>query len=115
VIPNTDAPAYRDLSFLSNFETANNKAHYTITNPEQKIGFSVSWDAQIFKCLWLWQERNASQDFPWWGKCYTVALEPWTSKYTNEPDKAIQNGEWLSIKAGEVISTSLSAGAIVTK
>jgi galactose mutarotase-like enzyme len=115
VIPNTDAPAYRDLSFLSNFETANNKAHYTITNPEQKIAFSVSWDAQIFKCLWLWQERNASQDFPWWGKCYTVALEPWTSKYTNEPDKAIQNGEWLSIKAGEVISTSLSAGAIVTK
>jgi len=107
VIPNTDAPAYRDLSFLSNFETAN--------NPDQKIAFSVSWDAQIFKCLWLWQERNASQDFPWWGKCYTVALEPWTSKYTNEPDKAIQNGEWLSIKAGEVISTSLSAGAIVTK
>jgi galactose mutarotase-like enzyme len=115
VIPNTDAPAYRDLSFLSNFKTANNKAHYTITNPDQKIAFSVSWDAQIFKCLWLWQERNASQDFPWWGKCYTVALEPWTSKYTNEPDKAIQNGEWLSIKAGEVISTSLSAGAIVTK
>jgi galactose mutarotase-like enzyme len=114
VIPNTDAPAYRDLSFLSNFETAN-KAHYTITNADQKIGFSVSWDAQIFKCLWLWQERNASQDFPWWGKCYTVALEPWTSKYTNEPDKAIQKGEWLSIKAGEVISTSLSAGAIVTK
>ena len=115
VIPNTDAPAYRDLSFLSNFKTANNKAHYTITNPDQKIAFSVSWDAQIFKCLWLWQERNASQDFPWWGKCYTVALEPWTSKYTNEPDKAIQNGEWLSIKAGEVISTSLLAGAIVTK
>jgi len=115
VIPNTDAPAYRDLSFLSNFETANHKAHYTITNPEQKIGFSVSWDAQIFKCLWLWQERNASQDFPWWGKCYTIALEPWTSKYTNEPDKAIQKGEWLSIKAGEVISTSLSAGAVQTK
>jgi galactose mutarotase-like enzyme len=115
VIPNTDAPAYRDLSFLSNFETSNNKAHYNITNADQKIGFSVSWDAQIFKCLWLWQERNASQDFPWWGKCYTVALEPWTSKYTNESDKAIQKGEWLSIKAGEVISTSLSAGAIVTK
>jgi len=115
VIPDTSAPAYRDLSFLSNFETSNNKAHYTITNPEQKIGFSVSWDAQIFKCLWLWQERNASQDFPWWGKCYTVALEPWTSKYTNEPDKAIQKGEWLSIKAGEVISTSLSAGAVETK
>ena len=115
LIPDTSAPAYRDLSFLSNFESATHKAHYTITNAQQKVGFKVNWDANLFKCLWLWQERNASQDFPWWGKCYTVALEPWTSKYTNEPDKAIQNGEWLSIKAGEVISTSLSAEAFQTK
>jgi len=115
VIPDTSAPAYRDLSFLSNFDTTTNKAHYTITNAQQKVGFKVNWDASLFKCLWLWQERNASQDFPWWGKCYTVALEPWTSKYTNEPDKAIQNGEWLSIKAGEVINTSLSAEAFQTK
>ena len=115
MIPDTSAPAYRDLSFLSNFDTTTNKAHYTITNAQQKVGFKVNWDASLFKCLWLWQERNASQDFPWWGKCYTVALEPWTSKYTNEPDKAIQNGEWLSIKAGEVISTSLSAEAFQTK
>jgi Domain of unknown function (DUF4432) len=115
VIPDTSAPAYRDLSFLSNFDTTTNKAHYTITNAQQKVGFKVNWDASLFKCLWLWQERNASQDFPWWGKCYTVALEPWTSKYTNEPDKAIQNGEWLSIKAGEVISTSLSAEAFQIK
>jgi len=114
-IPDTSAPAYRDLSFLSNFDSTTNKAHYTITNAQQKVGFKVNWDANLFKCLWLWQERNASQDFPWWGKCYTVALEPWTSKYTNEPDKAIQNGEWLSIKAGEVISTSLSAEAFQTK
>ena len=115
VIPDTSAPAYRDLSFLSNFDSTTNKAHYTITNAQQKVGFKVNWDANLFKCLWLWQERNASQDFPWWGKCYSVALEPWTSKYTNEPDKAIQNGEWLSIKAGEVISTSLSAEAFQTK
>jgi len=115
VIPDSSAPAYRDLSFLSNFDSTTNKAHYTITNAQQKVGFKVNWDANLFKCLWLWQERNASQDFPWWGKCYTVALEPWTSKYTNEPDKAIQNGEWLSIKAGEVISTSLSAEAFQTK
>ena len=115
VIPDTSAPAYRDLSFLSNFDSATNKAHYTITNAQQKVGFSVNWDASIFKCLWLWQERNATKDFPWWGKCYTVALEPWTSKYTNSPNEAIDKGEWLRIKAGEVIATSLTAGAFETK
>jgi hypothetical protein len=111
IIPDTAAPAYSDLAFLTNFETNNNKAFYSITNLKQKVGFKVEWDASIFKCLWLWQERNATQDFPWWGKCYTVALEPWTSKFTNAPNEAINNGEWLHLSAGEVVTTSLTAGA----
>ena len=115
MIPDSAAPAYSDLAFLSNFDTVDNKAFYTITNTKQKVGFTVRWDANIFKCLWLWQERNATQDFPWWGKCYTVALEPWTSKFTNQPDEAINKGEWLHIKSGEIIATSLTAGPFEKK
>ena len=96
IIPDTAAPAYSDLAFLTNFKTNNNKAFYSITNPKQKVGFKVEWDASVFKCLWL---------------CYTVALEPWTSKFTNAPNEAINNGEWLHLSAGEVVTTSLTAGA----
>ena len=115
IIPDTEAPAYSDLSYLTNFETTTNNAYYSIISNTQKVGFKVNWDADIFKCLWLWQERKATQDFPWWGKCYTVALEPWTSKFTNHPEEAIDKGEWLHIKAGEVITTNLSAGAFETE
>lgn len=107
LIPDVDAPPYSDLCYLEGYPE---DAHYTLRNPENNLGFNVTWSGSLFKCLWLWQERYATQDFPWWGSCYTVALEPWTSPGTDNPEKAIEASEWLKIAAGEVISTELSAG-----
>ena len=36
-------------------------------------GFRLKWNGDLFKTLWLWQERYATLDFPWWGQCYTIA------------------------------------------
>lgn len=83
-----------------------------IKNKKKDIGFQVTWDGDLYKCLWLWQERFATAAFPWWGQCYTIALEPWTSAWTREPENAIENSEWLKIQAGEVITTQLTAGII---
>lgn len=99
---------YSDLCYLEGF---GNKAFYTIQNRSKNIGFGLTWDGDVFKNLWMWQERNAIQDFPWWGQCYTVALEPWTSAWTSEPQKAIDQGEWLKIEAGESIKTAFRAFA----
>jgi len=102
---------YSELSYLNEFrDTATAKGTYSVINKAQKISFNVSWDADIFKCLWMWQEREAMQGFPWWGNCYTLALEPWTSKWTNDPEGAINRGEWLKLAEGQEISTSISAG-----
>jgi hypothetical protein len=97
-----------ELCYLSGFEKS---AYYAIRNEIRKVGFALKWDGNLFNSLWLWEERNANKDFPWWGQCYTVALEPWTSKWTNEPLKAIDNKEWLQIGAGACISTRLEAYA----
>ncbi len=99
---------YSELIYLSDFK--NDKAYYAIRGKESGLRFSVEWDASVFKSLWFWQERQGVQDFPWWGKTYAVALEPWTSRWTSEPEKAIKNGEWLKIQAGEKIETKLNAG-----
>ena len=87
------------------------KAFYSIKNEVKNVGFALTWDGGLFKNLWFWQERNATKDFPWWGDCYTVALEPWTSKWTNDPLKAIDKGDWLKISAGEKIRTVFKATA----
>ena len=104
-IPSIETHAYRDLCYLKGYDS---KAYYAIKN-EDNIGFRLEWNGDLFKCLWLWQERCATLDFPWWGKCYTVALEPWTSSYTQNPEEAIAKKEWLHLDSGQIIATELSA------
>jgi hypothetical protein len=106
-IPPVETEPYRDLCYLKGYDT---KAFYAIKNEKENIAFRIDWNGDLFKCLWLWQERFATLDFPWWGRCYTVALEPWTSAYTQKPEEAIAKREWLHMEAGQVISTALSAG-----
>lgn len=108
IIPAKDASQYSDLCYLKSFQE---RAYYSIKNEKENIGFGLTWDKDVFKCLWLWQERNATKDFPWWGQCYTVALEPWTSAGTDQPEEAIDQGEWLHLAPGETVNTELVASA----
>jgi hypothetical protein len=107
-IPSVEMEPNRDLFYLKGYNT---EAFYTVKNEKANIGFRLDWNGDLFKCLWLWQERFATKDFPWWGNCYTIALEPWTSCYTQKPQEAIERGEWLHMKAGQVVTTDLKAGA----
>lgn len=108
VVPPESAAPYSDLAYLSGFDDS---AFYALKNEEKSVGFAVRWDARIFKFLWYWQERYATQDAPWWGSTYAVALEPWTSRWRPDPAKAIEDGDWLRLAAGEVVETKLEASA----
>ena len=110
IIPAESEFPYSELSYLSGF---GEKGNYSIIDSDRNLGFHLSWDAKIFKYLWYWQERYSTQDAPWWGNTYAVALEPWTSRWTPDPKQAINNGEWLSIPKDGTISTKLSASAII--
>jgi galactose mutarotase-like enzyme len=109
IIPLENAKPYSDLAYLSDFDT---QAFYTIYNDKQDLGFSVTWHAHIFKYLWYWQERYATQEAPWWGKGYAIALEPWTTKHPADPEAAVANGEYLLISAGNSIHSSIEATVI---
>lgn len=100
---------YSDLAYLSGFD---NNGSYKIMNQSRKIGFGLNWDAGLFKYVWYWHERYGTQDSPWWGKVYTVALEPWTSKWSDDPQAAIDRGDWLKLEAHESIETEIQAFAI---
>ena len=95
-----------DLAYLSEFDK---EAFYAIKNVRKNVGFGLQWDPAIFKFIWYWQERNATMDFPWWGNCYTVALEPWSSAWTENPEGAIDKKEWLRLPANDTITTRLLA------
>ena len=94
---------FSDLAYLNNFK---DKAYYKINT--DVMSFSIHWDKQIFKSLWYWQERYATQDAPWWGKTYAVALEPWSSNWEANPDLELMEKDWLKLQPRQVINTSLT-------
>lgn len=108
VVPPATAAPYSDLAYLSGFDE---KAFYALKNEVKNVGFAVSWDARIFKHAWYWQERYATQDAPWWGSTYAIAIEPWTMRWRPDPEAAIAEGEWLKIAPNSSIETQLTASA----
>src|SRR5262249_12763335 len=84
-------------------------AWYAITNPERQVTFALGWDSNVFRYLWLWQELDYAKGYPWWGRTYTVALEPWTSYPTLGLPEAVARKTQLTLAAGQSVSTWLSA------
>jgi galactose mutarotase-like enzyme len=52
---------------------------YTLTNDQLKVGVGCAWSINAFRCLWFWREMHGSTGFPFYGRTYTMALEPWSS------------------------------------
>jgi hypothetical protein len=82
---------------------------YTIHNPNLGVGFGMTWDASLFKYLWMWQVYGGHNDYPWYGRTYNVALEPFSSYPPAGVPNAIKNGSALILKPNQVIETDLAA------
>jgi hypothetical protein len=84
---------------------------YGLTNQRQGVGFGMAWDKELFKYLWMWQVYGGHNDYPWYGRAYTCALEPFTSYPPRGVKNAIDNGTAVLMKPGEIIETELVAVA----
>lgn len=94
---------FSDLSYLNDFMA---DAFYSITS--DVMTFSIHFDKKVFKSIWYWQERYATQDAPWWGKAYAIALEPWTNNWTEKPTLATIEKDWLKLEPRQVLQTTLT-------
>jgi hypothetical protein len=84
---------------------------YGLTNQNLGVGFGMAWDKDLFQYLWMWQVYGGHNDYPWYGRTYNCALEPFTSYPPAGVKNAIDNGSALIMKPGEVIETELVAVA----
>jgi hypothetical protein len=84
---------------------------YGITNTKLKLGFGMAWDTKLFQYLWMWQVYGGHDDYPWYGRTYNCALEPFTSYPPAGVKNAIENGTARIMKPGEVIETDFVAAA----
>ena len=96
-----------DMAYLYGFD----RGWYALFNEGRKIGFGMSWDAEIFKHLWFWQVYGGWHGPPWHGKSYNIGLEP-VSSYPQSLTGAIKSGSQLVFGPGESIQTDLQVTVI---
>jgi hypothetical protein len=84
---------------------------YGLTSERLGVGIGMAWNAELFPSLWMWQVYGGHDDYPWYGRTYNCALEPFTSWPPAGIQKAIANGTARLLAPGEVIETDLVAAA----
>ena len=93
-----------DMIYLKDFPK---QGEYKILNTKENLTIGMSWDSSLFPYLWMWLVCNGSFSYPWYGRTYNIALEPWTSYPSLGLTEAIKNNSSLKIKAHEIIKTDL--------
>jgi len=83
---------------------------YAVTNTGKKAGFGMWWDKDIFPVIWLWEVFTGNFGYPWYGRTYNLALEPWSS-HPGGMANALARGTTRKIGPGEQLETSLTAVA----
>lgn len=94
-----------DVVFYKNLDAG----WYGLTNQEKEVGFGMAWDKELFKYLWMWQVYGGHDDYPWYGRTYNCALEPFTSYPPAGIKNAIENGTAYFMEGLEVIETEFVA------
>ncbi len=87
---------------------------YGITNLEKNLGFGMKWDEKIFKYLMFWVVYRGFYSFPFYGRTYSIGIEPWSS-VPGEIEEAIKLGQELTLQPGKTLSSKYQAIAYESK
>ncbi len=87
---------------------------YEVENRQKQLAFRLEWDVERMPYLWFWQEYGASEGYPWYGRHYSIGLEPFTSYPTSGLARAVENDTALSIGPHERLQFSFRATAVET-
>ncbi len=99
-----------EMLYLTDFS----EGWYEIEHPGKEIGLRVEWDVAVMPYLWYWMELGASAGYPWYGRLYTVGLEPFSSFPTNGLAEAVENDSALTVGPRERRSFWLKATIYAT-
>jgi hypothetical protein len=96
----------QDLAFPYGFS----EGWYGVTNPRLQVGFGMRWDPKVFPYLTYWQTYGGGLDYPWYGRVYCMALEPWSS-YPPVLSEAVDRGAQIRLGPGRHLETEFLAVA----
>ncbi|MGE5528201.1 MAG: aldose 1-epimerase [Patescibacteria group bacterium] len=84
---------------------------YAVTDRRRRISFGLAWPVEVMPWLWFWQVCHGAYGYPWYGRAYVMALEPWTTPPGPGLGWAAANGTAAKVPAGGSISARIMAVA----
>lgn len=102
-IPAADA-GIADMIYLSGFPE---NAFCEVYNRKLDISYSINWDSGVFPYMWMWLVCGGALGYPWYGRTYNLALEPWTSYSENGLSGAIENDSAQTLAPHEIKRSNL--------
>jgi hypothetical protein len=103
-VPSASIEAY-DMAYITDMP----EGWYALTNQSTGVGLGVVFPKDLFKYLWYWQSLGGGYGYPWYGRCYNVGLEPFTSFANNGLTSAIENGTAVNMEPGQRLDASVKA------
>lgn len=73
-VPGMDAHV-SEFGYLSEFDAG----WFAVCNERLGLGFALAWPVEIFPYAWFWQELGGTPGYPWYGRSYVMAIEPFTT------------------------------------
>lgn len=107
------AYAHEDKIYMEYGLSGLQEGRYELVNEEMGLGVRMSWDVNLFRYLWIWGMYCGHESYPWYGRAYTMAVEPW-SCMPGDLEAAREAGEALHLEAGKSMETDISAELFVT-
>ena len=84
-------------------------ASYALSNEGLGVGFGLAWPLDVFPHVWLWQELNGTQGYPWYGRSYVMGVEPNTSFPADGLAAAVERGTAQALAPGDTVEATLTA------
>jgi len=91
--------------------TGQQKGYAAIRNQALGLGVGLDWDTAVFPYVWCWQAYGGAWGYPYYGRTYHVAIEPFNAPIGSLED-AIRTGTGGRLYPGGEVSTTLRAGAV---
>ena len=85
---------------------------YELVNHNTGLGVRLTWDKERFPYLWVWGLYCGIDTYPWYGRAYVMAVEPWSTMPSNY-NQALEQGGLLELDAGASMETEVAAELFV--
>lgn len=78
---------------------------YELVNENLGLGVRMTWDKEVCPYLWVWGLYHGIDTYPWYGRSYVMAVEPW-STFPSDYD-AVNGRGLLHLESGARLETEL--------